>query len=236
MAQLIVFRGRRKLATHQLDRREFVLGRGEDVDIQIDNPLVSRRHARVCFRDGAWRVEDLDTPNGLYVNGNRVQYQELQPGDRIELGQHFVVFEGSAANLDIATVPDDHHGQVDREEPTAVLPPREIESIIRKVRSRTKTHLVIEHEGRRWEVALSNATHLVGFDESCDVRLAGSALFGKQVAELVRQDDGGYAVVSLSSLAPVRVNGQKVSTGHLEDGDQIQIKGATLRYHDDLSG
>ena len=52
-----------------LTRNEIVLGRGADCDIQVDRDSVSRRHARV-FRSGeSWSVEDLQSTNGSYVNG-----------------------------------------------------------------------------------------------------------------------------------------------------------------------
>ena len=47
---------------------------------------VSRRHARLSFRDGRWVLRDLDSTNGTRVNGKRVVRCRLEPGDRLSLG------------------------------------------------------------------------------------------------------------------------------------------------------
>jgi pSer/pThr/pTyr-binding forkhead associated (FHA) protein len=51
---------------------------------------VSRRHARLIFRDGRWHVEDLDSTNGTFINGVKVtphQLSVLSDGDVIRCGQ-----------------------------------------------------------------------------------------------------------------------------------------------------
>lgn len=43
---------------------ELILGRRRDCDVVLSDPGVSRRHARLFFRDGSWVLEDLDSTNG----------------------------------------------------------------------------------------------------------------------------------------------------------------------------
>ena len=63
------------------------LGRGPSCDIRLDDPLVSRRHAAVVDVDGALAVSDLDSANGLYVNGRRCRHVvKLRLGDVLQLG------------------------------------------------------------------------------------------------------------------------------------------------------
>ena len=234
MAKVIVFRGRRKEASYELARREMVIGRGEGADIRVDNPVVSRTHATLAFERGAWRVKDLKSPNGLHVNGQRVTDHELQVGDRIELGQHIVVFAGAETCWDVDTVGDQRLSDLGGDEPTAILPPSEIQSIHRRVKSRMKAHMVLVHGTQRREIPLARDRYVVGFSEDCDIRLPGRALFGKKVAELARRGNE-WSILSLSSLAPVRVGGQKQSTRVLKDGDVIGIKDAELTFHTDMS-
>jgi pSer/pThr/pTyr-binding forkhead associated (FHA) protein len=47
---------------------------------------VSRRHARLRFRDGTWLLQDLESTNGTTVNDVRVGCCQLHPGDRVVLG------------------------------------------------------------------------------------------------------------------------------------------------------
>jgi hypothetical protein len=63
-----------------------VIGRLPECDVTLDDPSVSRRHARI-MRDGAsWRIEDLGSTNGVRVNGEQVGQSELHDGDRLDFG------------------------------------------------------------------------------------------------------------------------------------------------------
>jgi hypothetical protein len=66
--------------------QELLLGRHQRCDLVFSNLNVSRRHARLVFRDGTWILQDLGSKNGTFVNGVRVQRCELRPGDRLALG------------------------------------------------------------------------------------------------------------------------------------------------------
>ena len=64
------------------------VGRDDDVAIRVDEPLVSRRHARLEKRGEAWVVVDLGSTNFTRVNGERVRLErELVHGDELQLGR-----------------------------------------------------------------------------------------------------------------------------------------------------
>jgi hypothetical protein len=71
-------------------QQELLIGRGAACDIALANMTVSRRHARLLFRDGTWVVHDLASRNGLTVNGMRVGRCQLRPGDRLGVGLQLV--------------------------------------------------------------------------------------------------------------------------------------------------
>lgn len=79
------------------ERRELaetvVLGRSRECDITLDDPNVSRRHAEVRQDGGAWWIVDLDSTNGIEVNGQRVDRAKLEHGDEIVLGTSRLRFE-----------------------------------------------------------------------------------------------------------------------------------------------
>ena len=54
-----------------------VLGRAADCDYRLRDETVSRRHAEVRPEDGVWVIRDLDSTNGVYVNGRRVWRAEI---------------------------------------------------------------------------------------------------------------------------------------------------------------
>jgi transcriptional regulator with PAS, ATPase and Fis domain len=64
------------------------LGRagGAGLDLAIDDPEMSRRHARIAAADGGLHVEDLGSTNGTFVNGTRVARGRLAPGDVLRTG------------------------------------------------------------------------------------------------------------------------------------------------------
>lgn len=66
---------------------EILVGRDDGVGLQLSDPTVSRRHARVLVaEDGAVGVEDLGSTNGLRVNGVAARHARLRPGDTVEIG------------------------------------------------------------------------------------------------------------------------------------------------------
>jgi hypothetical protein len=65
---------------------ELLLGRHHGCDVTLSHISVSRRHARLSFRDGNWILRDLESTNGTTVNGTRVVRCRLLPGDRLMLG------------------------------------------------------------------------------------------------------------------------------------------------------
>ena len=71
-----------------------MLGRSRDCEVVIDDANVSRRHAEIRPSGASWTVRDLDSTNGIKVNGRRVEApQSLKAGDTIELGTTRVSFE-----------------------------------------------------------------------------------------------------------------------------------------------
>lgn len=76
-----------------LDGDEHELGRDEELAIRVDEPLVSRRHARILRRGEGWVVVDLGSTNFTRVNGQRVRREhELEHGDEIRLGRTKLTF------------------------------------------------------------------------------------------------------------------------------------------------
>ena len=76
---------------HPLDPPGIVLGRGNDADLRINDPGVSRRHAEIRIYPGDTRVPnvsvvDLGSTNGMLVNGQRVQQATLDDGAEVKIG------------------------------------------------------------------------------------------------------------------------------------------------------
>lgn len=66
--------------------RAFTIGRADHCDVQLMTRIVSGVHARVSFTRDQWRVQDLDSRNGTFLNGERVQHAQLQGKVALQLG------------------------------------------------------------------------------------------------------------------------------------------------------
>ena len=70
----------------ELDQPVITIGRALDNDIRMNSTRVSRHHSRIEARSGQAWVIDLNSANGVAVNGEKVDRRLLSPGDEIELG------------------------------------------------------------------------------------------------------------------------------------------------------
>lgn len=87
------YRLRLLLQEFDLPPGETLLGRSPECHVTIDDPLVSREHAKIVFEDDKPVLRDLGSRNGLKVNGARVEGQvALEDGDRIRIGNQEIVF------------------------------------------------------------------------------------------------------------------------------------------------
>jgi hypothetical protein len=62
------------------------IGKADDNDFVLDDPHVSRYHARLIRQEGAWLLEDLSSTNGTYVNELQISKKRIVSTDRIRLG------------------------------------------------------------------------------------------------------------------------------------------------------
>ena len=85
-ARLVALSGQQAGMEFDLGPTRVTIGRGPGVNLPFDDPAMSRQHAAVDFSGGAFRLHDLGSTNGLRVNGNRVQVEDIEDGDRIEIG------------------------------------------------------------------------------------------------------------------------------------------------------
>src|ERR1700746_3463578 len=67
-------------------RTPFTVGRKVDKDLVIADPRVSRDHAQISQEGQEFFLEDLGSKHGTFVNGERIQRQKLERGDRLEFG------------------------------------------------------------------------------------------------------------------------------------------------------
>ncbi len=94
-ALLVVQRGPSAGSRFLLDTDVVSAGRHPDSEIFLDDVTVSRRHAEFRRGSGGYRVADVGSLNGTYVNRDRIDEVELQGGDEVQIGKYRLVYFAS---------------------------------------------------------------------------------------------------------------------------------------------
>ena len=93
-----------RIDDHRVDRSfrsSFCIGRDEACDVRFESGMASRRHAEVVFESGAWRLRDLESTNGTYLDGARVEEAALRGRHVVRLG-----VDGPEVELSVEKRPD----------------------------------------------------------------------------------------------------------------------------------
>jgi DNA-directed RNA polymerase subunit RPC12/RpoP len=90
--EYLLFEVDRQMRTVALTREWTRVGRSLAADVRFDDPTVSRRHALVVRQADGVRVLDDRSLNGVFVNGERVEWRVLSDGDEIVVGRYTLRF------------------------------------------------------------------------------------------------------------------------------------------------
>jgi len=92
-ALLIVKNGETAGSRYLINKDETLIGRSEKADIMLDDPPVSRKHARIIRRGEMFEIEDSGSLNGTYLNGEILKApQPLKSQDILQFGKSKLVF------------------------------------------------------------------------------------------------------------------------------------------------
>jgi predicted RNA-binding Zn-ribbon protein involved in translation (DUF1610 family) len=90
--QYIAYHSGDDVIAYALTREWTRIGRSLAADIRFDDPTVSRRHALIVRQPDGLRVLDDRSLNGVFVNGERVEWSTLADGDEVVIGRHHLHF------------------------------------------------------------------------------------------------------------------------------------------------
>jgi FHA domain/Zinc-ribbon containing domain len=105
--QYLVHRDEGRVSVVPLVAEWIRIGRSLTADIRLDDPTVSRRHAIIAHQSGAVRVLDDRSLNGLFLNGERVEWGLLDDGDEIIIGRYRLFFVDATGASSEAAEPTD---------------------------------------------------------------------------------------------------------------------------------
>ena len=140
MATLLLTLGDRELQRLPITKIRTWVGRDHGCDLVIDNEAISRRHARIEYRDRGWVLFDNDSDNGVWVAGSRRARVDLVDGAAVGLGKFTVTFlaSGGAPPDTLRSVPFvDEPAELDNL-PTTHLAPEYIAKVRRSLEERDR--------------------------------------------------------------------------------------------------
>jgi FHA domain/Zinc-ribbon containing domain len=117
--QYLAYEAEEGVSLLPLTREWTRIGRSLAADIRLDDPTVSRRHALLCRQEGGTRILDDRSLNGIFVNGERVEWGDLSDGDEVIVGRYrlFFVDNGEPAHDAGNAAPDMHSAALDTDSP-----------------------------------------------------------------------------------------------------------------------
>lgn len=98
-----------------------LVGRRESCDIVLRFANVSAHHCQLTVESGYWFVKDLNSRNGVQVNGSRVTRKRLDPGDKLFVAKHGYEMEYSPSDLGASGPPPSDEEQMSQILGTSLL-------------------------------------------------------------------------------------------------------------------
>lgn len=223
-----------------LGKERTTIGRKPDNDIQIDNLAISGHHAVItCITNDAF-LEDQNSTNGTYLNGQPVKKNVLRNNDVIELGKYKIKFlvddakPGLSASEMIETAalaPFEMPGTATDVSPPAAEPaPRETQIISAAARQAAAQAASTTAAGRLGVIQV-----LSGANAGRELQLIKSLTTlgkpGRQVAVITRRPQG-YFITHVEGAAFPLVNGQAIDAQArlLHDHDIIELAGVKMEF------
>jgi pSer/pThr/pTyr-binding forkhead associated (FHA) protein len=214
------------------------IGRSPDNAVIIDNPAVSGHHARVFSESGAVILEDLNSTNGTFVNGQPTNRRVLRSGDVMMIGKHQLVFEAtmewSAPPPAIPSLGDTVY--LDTKQHRALrasLDDARAEAVARQTQvkaalpRRVGVLQVIAGRSEQTEYDLDAHTSLIGKSDTALVRLQG--WFKPSVALAIARSNDGYVATLMGGRTTIN-NEPLEKRQALQDGDVLNVNGLVLEF------
>jgi len=234
-----------------LVKEEITIGRKEGNTIRLTERNVSRHHARLIKSNGTVFVEDLDSYNGVKVNGDKITARtNVREGDLIEIGDYHFALQwieeqglpptpSGAPPIPKPESPPALPAAGDRE-PTQIDGPTAVMKLPMddKAEDRGRVRTIPEKEAGRLvivttelggsEFPLTRSEMLMGRTEENDIVLAHRSVSSRH-AKIV-YDGGIYRIIDMDSANGVLVNGEEYARVDLRRGDIIELGHVRIRY------
>lgn len=235
MLKLVIADDEGKTTVVPLVRDEITIGRREGNTIRLTERNVSRRHARLRRAEESYFVEDLQSYNGVRVNGRRIAGEvAVKPGDQIVIGDYQLGLQLEES----ATVPN--HSVDGQSEPnTALIPAPTVPATApfmpgsdvpypHSIPVSPARLVMVSPPAPNAEFALTQAVTRVGRAEELGIWINHRSI-SREHAEITNQN-GIFRIRDLRSANGVRVNSHDTKDSELRPGDFIELGQVRFRF------
>jgi pSer/pThr/pTyr-binding forkhead associated (FHA) protein len=91
-ASVVIIKGYAQGMEYLVEKEYTVIGRDKTADIALKDPLISRQHAVIIYHDRNYSIKDMESTNGTYMSGARIQEADLHHGDKFRIGDTTLQF------------------------------------------------------------------------------------------------------------------------------------------------
>jgi pSer/pThr/pTyr-binding forkhead associated (FHA) protein len=223
MAKLVLSLNGTLLNQYFIDRDSLGIGRDAGNEIVIDDPLLSRRHARILCVGEDHIIEDLGSANGTRINGQPQTRRILQHRDVVELGAHHLCYMNSRLAAELSLDQTMLIEALPRDALAAATPPTGILA--------SKASQVYFPDGHV-KVLDTAGHHAVGDIVRLERVVTTFGTPSEQLVVFTRRPQG-FFVSHVEGSRPPRVNQQGIAPGPhaLNDGDLVEAAGYRLEFH-----
>jgi pSer/pThr/pTyr-binding forkhead associated (FHA) protein len=212
MYKLVISDDEGKTIIVPLVRDLITVGRQDGNTIRLTERNVSRQHARLVRNEHGFRIEDLDSYNGVIVNGARIDKAvDLRDGDRVGVGDYIIALK-SEADVPIPMPPQPVRASLPNA--AAGLPPARF--------------VMVSAPAPGAEFSIAKPLVRIGRLEELDLCISHRSI-SREHARVVSRD-GSFEIEDHNSANGVRVNGSSLKRAQLRSGDLVELGQVRFRF------
>jgi len=213
-----------------LEQDVTTIGRKPDNNIVIDNQAVSGHHAKISREENDFFIEDTNSLNGTYVNGQKIFKSEIYNGDVVLVGIHTLDViseksrEADARNLALRGRSMDE---------TMVITPQDKKNLLAATDKSNHDVLggfvMVSGSTEKRDYLMKERVTTIGKEEGAGIRIKG--FFAPKVAALVNRRKEGYFINPAGGKS-MKINGQEIGSRYdLKDGDLVELASLKMQFY-----
>jgi len=212
----------------EMNKDEMTIGRSADSDIVLDNAGVSSHHAWIQKETGGYVIDDNDSSNGVFVNGNKIDQHRLEYRDEIQIYNYVLKYMASRGLHGIAD-PDIAQDGDQSQTGTMEVNISDVQELL-KLREKKKTAYVevLDAKGNQSRFLLKEQNFKIGKSIDRDIRTSGWLSFG--VAAEIQRDTDGYRLLPQRRGRVMRNEEPLTQPVKLMDGDSLRVNNLSMRF------